>query len=212
MTDIATLLLALNRASVRESNFEIAIPGNWSPRLFFQDLHEYPVINEEILKREFISAIKEETPNYLTFFKKTRGEERKNVNEHNQKIWDSFSKEPIMLYFEEIFLLLIKNDKPQDEEEIKSLMLFIDSLSYSGIEKWNEILMNTGACCYQWFAKEPFLYIKLLKRQDNLSFDNYTDSELLEYLGKTLQNFPEPNCISIADSRSKCIEMCKLKK
>ncbi len=208
MSDLPSVLLNLNKALISTS--EVALPGSWSPKLFYNDLIEHPVKSEEILIEKFkivmtsVRAGAEEV-GYLEFFEATRGYKR----EIDEKIFKAFSRGVLMLHFEEAFLELLKSPPP--EEKMALLNQFLNALVDKPLSKWNEITSNAGACCYQWFCKEPMLYINLLSRKDKSCFENYTDPELFEALGSSLLIFPEEGKLSVENQRSNLVEMCKKK-
>lgn len=213
MTDISSVLLGLNKALI--ANSEVALPGNWSSKLFYRDLMNHHVKSEEVFISEFGQVMKritrDEENSYLEFFEKTRGYKREN-SERAEKIFQIFSKSNLMLYFEDVFLELVIDEREGDEGRETLLIQFLNVLAEIPLSKWNEIVVNAGACCYQWFAKEPFLYMNLLTRKDKSSFDLYTDQELFQFLEQTLLNFPEEGKLSIEESRSDAIQLCKRKR
>ena len=102
-TEISLLLISINKLIGEE----ITLPGNWSPKLFYEDIMNAPVQNSDVL----ISTMKRlalEWPSYLDFFFTTRGY-HKNVTEYQKELYTLFSKGSLMLYFEEIFLFLLNN-------------------------------------------------------------------------------------------------------
>ena len=83
-------------------SIEVSIPGNWSPILFFKDLKQYPCKSKDLFLRNFREAWINKT-SYLDFFEATRGFKRTEDN----TIWDIFNKGSIMIFAEDLFLILI---------------------------------------------------------------------------------------------------------
>lgn len=197
-SDIGNIMLSINKM-VGE---ECALPGEWSPQIFYSDLMSKPVKSSEILissMKKLMTEIRNE-PSYLNFFFETRGY-KKEITPYQEELFNLFNKGSIMLYFEPIFLKLIENPI-RDDITIK----FISALSNSNIDKWNDIVKNAGACCYSWYAKEHELYLPLLSRKDKEQYENYTDEELLACKNLKLEQI---GIITPNDSRSKLIELLK---
>ena len=203
--DVASLLISINK-SVGE---ECVLPGQWSPKIFYDDIMTAPVVNSEIL----VAAMKKLTLTnitYLNFFHETRGYE-KSLTSYQKELYTLFSKGSLMLYFEEIFLHLLSSSTSftvQNEGRNEDLLKFLEALAANPISKWNEIVANIGACHYIWFAKEYALYLPLLNRRDQNTYENYTDEELLNCIGAKLEQIGE---ITISDSRSKLIALVKFR-
>lgn len=200
-SDVSSLLISINKL-VGE---ECTLPGNWSPKIFYDDIMNAPVSDSNILISSMKSLIHSEKPmSYCEFFFVTRGYEKK-LTPYQKEIYSLFENGSLMLYFEEIFLSLLNSEKERNEDLIK----FLSALGTSPIYKWNDILANIGACHYLWFAKEYSLYLPLLNRKDQSSFENYTDAELFQYLGLELKEIGLDSEIRICDSRRKLIEFVK---
>jgi len=185
---------------------EIALPGNWSPTIFYNDLKKYPSISKLALSNGIVQANLEKM-SYLEFFEKTRGYSR----EHKSlEVWDIFNNGMIMLYFENVFLKLSENEQYDNDDKI--ILMYMKALSQSHTSKWNDIVKGIGACCYQFFSKEPYLYIPLLSRKN---IDNdltlLTDMELLTKLELTLSPRKYRDKISVDDTRTQLIEAVKQK-
>lgn len=187
---------------------EIACPGAWSSTLFFNDLKEYPAKSKFDLANLVDSANKAQMT-YLDFFQKSRGTERK-VTDQQKRILEIFEKGSVMLYFEFLFLrffngLVSEDTKLSKNDEI--LLLYIQALSSCTITQWDSIVKGIGAICFQFFAKEPDLYVELLGkpvRGDQPT--DMTDQELLQKLSGTLSPTSYRGKISINDSRSELIK------
>ena len=109
-----------------------------------------------------------------------------------------------MLYFEPLFLRLLES--PELTTDVTTLTLYLNALSQVPIAQWNSILEGIGACCYQFFAKEPFMYAPLPYRSKMDTPEEMTDQELLEAVESSLSPTPYRGKISIEDSRSQLIQ------
>lgn len=188
---------------------EIAIPGHWSPQLFFEDMKNFPVSDKlttakkisEILKSDYVST-------YLDFFEETRKKARQ-VTSLQKGILEIFEKKSVMLYFEMVFLKFFNANELESDDKI--LLQYIDALSNVEIHQWNQIVANIGACCYQFFAKEPYLYINLMKRNTigPIDYEYMTDQEILQKEKIKLELSDCPGRLSIYDSRSKLLNHIK---
>jgi hypothetical protein len=184
---------------------ELSLPGNWSATIFFQDLKDYPVKSKKELAEAVLDSCLNSI-NYLEFFRKTRDKDRP-CNELQIKLFEIFNNGSIMLYFEPLFLRLYEvNEINQD---VNLFLLYLNALSQSPISKWDEILKGIGACCYQWFAKEAELYIRLPYRQSMNTPEEMTDQELFDAIESSLSPTSYRGKISIEDSRSKLIKKYK---
>jgi hypothetical protein len=183
---------------------ETAIPGNWSSTIFFQDLKAFPVKTKKQLAEAVLDACRKNT-SYLDFFEITR-ETRRECTEYQEQLWTIFNEGSIMLYFEPFFLRLINNEVSGKEV----LILYLNALSTSLIAQWDEILKGIGACCYQWFVKEPELYADLPYRKNKDSPENMTDFELFEAIESSLSPTSYRGKVSVEDSRTKLIEKYKI--
>lgn len=176
---------------------ELSLPGNWSATIFFQDLKSNPVQSKTQLASAILEACENNT-SYLDFFRNTRGFD-KECSEYQKQLYEMFNKGSIMLYFEDLFIRLL--DKQTDV-----LILYLNALSESQIGQWDDILKGIGACCYQWFVKEPELYAHLPYRKNKDGPENMTDSELFEMIESSLSPNSYRGKVSVEDSRSKLIE------
>jgi len=168
--------------------FDLALPGNWSPKLFFDDLKNCPVREKNLLAETIRSAM--EIPiSYLSFFEVTRGYPRA-TSEQQREIMEIFERGSVMLYFEPLFLDLIRS--PNESADV--LLKYIKTLSQLPIARWNEVVGCIGASSYQYFAQDPHSYVKLLTRVKDDDPEDLMDDELLEI-------FPdaEANAVSRAD-------------
>ena len=193
------LLITLNKLLGKE----FAVPANWSPQILHSDLMKEPVKSQEILIQELQKVNDKKEPSYLEFYFATRGVP-KLCTDRQKKLYEIFGKGQIMLYFESVFIDLL-NSPPKENEG--AFLQFISALSSQPLNKWDSIVAHTGACCYQWFVKEPYAYIKLLTRKDKKDYNNYTDEELFQIKNWTLQMCAEKDKVSIHDSRSYCIQL-----
>ncbi len=198
ISDISSILISINKL-VGE---ECALPGGWSPKIFYEDLMNKPVMSSEVLvasMKKLTQNIQNE-PSYLNWFEETRGY-KKEVTEYQKELYTLFGKNSIMLYFEEIFIKML-NMKERNE----ILLQYIYILSQSSIDQWDSVVKKSGACCYQWYAKEHELYLALMTRKDEISYENKTDEQLFKGTKYKLEQIGQltPN-----DSRSKLIDLIK---
>lgn len=177
---------------------EISLPGNWSPHIFFTDLKTYPVPSKQLLTTVLVQANKSPMT-YIDFFLSTRpGTPFPHIkNEYHTLIWQLFDKESLMLYFEDYFRRLVKEESRDVLQSHDILLQYIDCLSKAPIGEWDTIVIKLGACCFQFFAKNPELYQNI----------ELSDSELLEKLGLMLSPTPYPGKISIHDSRPQLLQL-----
>lgn len=192
---------------------EIAIPGNWSAQLFFDDMKNFPVL-DKILTAKKISEILKSSgyiPSYLDFFEETRKTPRE-ITSFQKWILEIFEKKSIMLYFEQIFLKFF-NSTTELSQEDKILLQYIEALSNVEISVWNTIVSNIGACCYQFFVKEPYLYMNLMKRNTIavIDYEHMTDQEILQKEKIKLELSECPGRLCIYDSRTKLLNHVKAK-
>lgn len=180
---------------------ELALPGNWPPNLFYQDLQDYPVETKRKLAVAVQSGLTE-SKNYLEFFEETRGFKRP-TSEEQLEIWKIFSCGSLMLYFEPLFLRLL--DRPQ-MEGYQVILAYLQALSETAVMYWNSILEGVGACCYQFFGKEPDLYARLITRTSADTPEEMTDQEILDAINSNLSPTAYNNKISTEDSRSALIQ------
>lgn len=185
-------------------NDELVLPGTWSPKLFYQDLRDYAVSTKRLLASVMCEAMQQEM-SYLEFFEKTRGFERP-AHETQSQIWKVFNQGSIMLYFEDFFLQWLQEPTMQGHEIIKA---YLEVLSKSPVVQWNAIVEGIGACCYQYFAKEPQLYAPLIQRTSADQPEDMTDQEIMEAMNCNLSPTAYTNKISMHDSRSAMIRKYK---
>lgn len=178
---------------------ELALPGNWSPQLFFRDLKEEAVIDKKTLAELIYQACKSST-SYLEFYQKSRGKERV-VTELQKKLLETFEKGMLFLYCDEAFWSLF-NQKELTPGQTK-LLKYFEALSLYPIETWNDIVRKSGACCYQFFLKESLFYAEVLQRknQDKEQPEKMTDHELVAKLGL--------NEINVRESRTELVKRVK---
>lgn len=181
---------------------EISLPGIWSPQIFYRDLKNHPVKSKRELAEKVLESCQNGTP-YLEFFEQTRGQP-KICNEFQKQLWEIFSHGSIMLYFEASFLRLLEIRELSNQVNV--LVLYLDALSKIPIHQWDQILKGLGACCYQYFIKEPELYASLPYRQKIELPEEMTDQELFDVLESSLSPTAYRGKISVEDSRSYLIE------
>jgi len=185
---------------------ELALPGHWSPTIFYRDLKECPALN----KRAVIEALKRtatERISYLDFFKETRGR-TKEVSEFHRRMYLLFETGSVMLYFEEYFLRLLDKSEPDQYDNI--VIKYIEILGKEKIDKWDAIVSQVGACCFQFFAKSPELYARLTFRTSINGPEDMTDLELLSGIGHgqlSLSPTRYVDKVSIHDSRDDLIRL-----
>lgn len=182
---------------------ELAFP-NWSAKIFISDLQVYPPSNINTFYVLYGDAARI-NKTYLEFFHDSRGYIRPQSNDEFQvEIWKIFSQGSVMLYFEDIFIRLLSQIPTNDDITI---LQYIKILSINPISQWDNILSRLGACCYEFFAKEPYLYLALLQPKTT----QLTDQQMLTKLGLTLLNKQYPGKCSRQDSRSELIKIYQLK-
>lgn len=169
---------------------DLAVPGNWSPQLFFDDLKNNPVKDKRLLAETIRDALELPIP-YLDFFEITRGYSR-SVNPYQKGLIELFNEGSIMLYFEDLFLELF-TDPTEDE---KDLLKYLKALSQLSISKWNQVVEGIGASSYQFFSKDPHAYAKLLHRVKDTDASELMDREILEHV---------PEAEAISESRSELV-------
>lgn len=183
---------------------ELALPGNWPPSIFFEDLKTSPVRSKSKLA-ELVNEANLRPMSYLDFFESSRGYPRPDLNDFKLRVWKIFNEGSIMLYFEKLFLYLLNITEPTQYDNV--LLQYAEALSRQPITQWNNIVQLIGACCYQFFAKEPELYSKLPYRKEIRGPEDMTDQELLDKLDANLSPTAYRGKISVEDSRSKLIQM-----
>lgn len=175
---------------------ELALPGNWSPQLFFQDLKKYPVSSKKQLT-ELIIAANTSRVSYRDFFCQSRPTIP--FPHPHQHLFEIFESDGIMLYFENYFLRLLKIDSNTLMEKHDIIIQYIEVIGKLPIGCWDNIVAKLGACCFQFFAKDPELYIGLSEEM--------SDQQLLKKLSLTLYPTPYLGQISIHDSRRLLLEI-----
>jgi len=150
--------------------------GSFSPTVFYKDLFQYPVKSKRKLG-ELILAANQKAIGYLDFFHLSRGFPRPI---HNQEVWDVFNRGSVMLYFEPVFLRLVEVEKLSNDD--RTLLMYLDALSRTSIDQWDQIVEGIGACCYEFFINEPETYVRLIRRTNAEAAEELTDHELLEQL------------------------------
>ena len=185
---------------------ELALPGSWSSKLFYSDLKTAPVQSKRILANTLEQANREPM-SYLMFFEQSHGYP-KNVSDFCRELYPLFERGSIMLYFEDCFLRLLEETTPDPCDEI--VLQYVRALSHRNIGQWDAIVAGIGACCYQFFAKEPELYIQLVYRTGPDCPEHMTDQELLDKIAQG-QSGLSPNKyngkISIHDSRTELLRL-----
>lgn len=175
---------------------EIALPGTWSPTMFYSDLKEHPVKSKKILGELIYKANTDQPLSYLEFFERSRGSPRP---QSDSTVWDAFGSGSVMLYFEPLFLKLVSKKELSRDDQV--ILMYIKELAKHPVPHWNAVVENLGCCSYQFFGKEPELYVSLLYRPDTTSPKNMTDQDLLKELP---DQFPT--------SRSELVELYEKKR
>lgn len=187
---------------------EISTPGSWSATIFYSDLKEYPVTSKKVLAKLVRKANELEHKGsllpYLDFFEQSRGKPRPNTSEKQKEIWKVFEQGSIMLYFEPVFLRFLAAPELSKEDEV--ILEYLKVLSQIPVVRWNEVVKGVGACCHQFFEKEPELYARLLFIEKSSDPESMTDEELLAAIGSKLSPTRYRNQISLDDSRSALIK------
>lgn len=196
---LESIIANLNNATPHE----LSIPGNWSPTLFFEDLKIYPVVNKRVLINELYRACCSHV-SYLEFFERTRGHSKSISYPY---LYELFDRGSVMLYMETFFLNLLKRPNQMlNDSRLTRLFEYIEILSKNPVSKWNEILNQIGCCCYQFFVKEPELYLPVIFKSS--SIESKTDQELLSPQGNVSPTKYQGK-ISIYDSRSALLKSFK---
>lgn len=183
---------------------ELALPGNWSPQIFFKDVQTYPPQTTKILAENLFEAINQSEPSYLTFFEQTRGFPRPCQSE-TESAWKIFSQGSIMLYFESTFIRMIHQSSLTETDQV--LLQYLNALSKKPFQKWDSILAQIGACNFKFFAQEPELYAFLIFRKKATKTSEMTDFEMLEAMSSNLSPSKYSGKISHQDSRSELISV-----
>ena len=170
--------------SVTSGN-ELALPGNWSPTIFVDDLTLYPVDTKNTLCKNMMSAITEKWT-YLEFFEKSRGYPRYHSS---AQWWKIFDNGQLMMLAEPLFLKLISGKITEsypnfitEAEFNNDLQSYLTTMGNEHMNKWDGIVNGTGACCWQFFLENPTDYIFLLHRS-KANVVMKTDFEMLAELG-----------------------------
>lgn len=165
MKELEKLCESFNRKTC-----DFYVNGTWSLKMLFDDLESYPVDKELIL-----SNLNKQV-SYLEFFKETRGFE-KEVTPYQKQVFDIFDNGSIMLYFENIFLHLLKKDK------ICPIFSLMEKLSQLHISSWWNVIKETGAASVNLFISDPLSYFenevkdKEYLNKNKLSLGYYSDIE-----------------------------------
>lgn len=155
----------------------LALNGTWSPTIFFNDLLNFPVRSKRKLAEQVLYST-QKGMDYLEFFNTSRGHPRE---VRHPKVWEVFSRGSVMLYFEPLFLKLIeKEDLTKDD---LTIVQYLDALSRTSIHQWDSVVEGAGACCWEYFSKDPQAYAKLLRRTSAVRAEELTDQELIEGSG-----------------------------
>ena len=151
----------------------VGIPGNWSPTIFVNDLNEFAISSEDtwmavIMKSNAVPMT------YGQYFLETRGYTRPIVP-GTEKVWSIFESTDtitiidgiryylpsnIMLYFESVFLSLIR--KEQLTHLDNKLLECLRELGKLRWEQWDLFLEKYGACSSNFFLNNPMAYISLV--------------------------------------------------
>lgn len=190
---------------------ELSLPGSFSPAIFYSDLKEHLATNKKTLAKlvQKINQLEQkgERVSYLDFFEQSRGRSRPDTTDHQKEIWKVFEQGSIMIYFEPIFLRFLEATELTREENV--ILEYIKVLSQVPIVRWNEVVKGIGACCYQFFGKEPDLYAHLIFRTKDDGPESMTDDELLLAIGSKLSPTRYRDQVCLDDSRSAIIKRYK---
>ena len=191
---------------------ELSLCGSFSPTIFYSDLKDHPATSKKILAELIRKANELEMSggplmSYLDFFEQSRGQPRPNTTDHQREIWKAFEQGSVMLYFEPIFLRYLAAPELSKEEDV--ILQYIKALAQVPVVRWNEIVKGLGACCYQFFGKEPELYARLVFRTKDDGPESLTDDELLTAIGSKLSPTRYRNQVCLDDSRSALIKRYK---
>jgi hypothetical protein len=175
---------------------ELALPGNWSPTLFRDDLTNHQVATKDFLCKTFTSAMTEGWT-YRKFFEESRGKPR---DVPCPEVWDIFDRGQLMMAGESLFLQLISNPT-YPEEDKKNLFLYLTEMGTQHVSEWNSTVKNAGACCWEFFLKDPWSYMALVREGGK------TDFNFLADLKMELSPIPYPNRIDTSMSRQELIQI-----
>jgi hypothetical protein len=180
---LSDLMYNLNNCS----KHELAIPSNWSPELFFHDLLKYPVRS----KNELISCLdkfcKKKVP-YLDFFFSTRNFHRGSQEDQYcspniwstmfvNDVWTVFETDSIMLYFEDLFLDLIKYGEMCGNIR-KLYFTIVKEFSKIPMSDWDTVAEKYGALCFNVFINSPLKYVEMVYNS-SLGNSVLTDQNIL---------------------------------
>jgi len=177
---------------------ELAFPGNWPESFFFEDLKTYPVQTKQLLVVALQKALHEHQT-YLEFFQVTRGFEHPREKDHPE-IWKLFDRGSLMLHFEQLFKELL--DKSEHNQDERVIIAYLKALSKTPVAHWNAVVEGIGACCYEFFGKEPYLYARLIRRNNADQAEDMTDPEILEAI--QIQISPKKSRSDLIQLYQKC--------
>lgn len=135
---------------------EIALPGNWSPTLFFKDLKIYPPKSKKLLVQNLTKACRD-CITYREFFLITRDSVREIKCKEIWNLFDSDKPHSMMLYFEDFFLKHF--DEPDlngISQEERAILSSLYRIIGEGMEAF---LREIGCINIEWFVKEPLAYV-----------------------------------------------------
>lgn len=189
---------------------DLCFPGNWSCDLFIKDIEKYPPLSltDMALNVKYGG-------DYKIFFHKTRGHPHP-LSIKDERVWNIFSTGSVMIYFENTFIYMLYKEFLSIDDVI--VLQVIENLSKILVIQWDAYLSSIGCCCYEFFMKEPYSYVDIIKRINKPLVDDPTitieinelkDFEILSALNLKLIDVSLTDKISRNDSRSKLVDMFK---
>lgn len=186
---------------------ELALPGNWSSKLFITDFQ--PDNNLLVIAEYLFNSLQQENPDYLKYYQQVWNKPHPYYPKTEDQcwVWKVFSTGSIMYYFEDIFLEYLHVEKLTPAQ--KFLVQYCEAMSNYPIYKWDSIVKLIGACCYNYFVQEPDKYVNLLFKSDPNNPDLMTDDQIIEKLNVNLTLSCHKNNLGYSGCRSTLIDKFK---
>lgn len=173
---------------------------NWSIKLFTEDLIKYPMFSKDELIKHVKKAY-DDNISYRDFFLRTRDFQRPcHETIDHERLWMLMNNPNMIFYFEDYLISAIDRELTEDDFLIIEYLQVMDKYD---VNQWDAIVQNIGACCFEFFAKEPQKYTQLLKCTDRKNYENMTDQQLLDKLDTKLSIFGP---VSRQNSRSELLD------
>lgn len=177
---------------------------DWSWLLFQTDMQNFPInFNDCVV--EVQNAYKNNYT-YRQFFQRTRGFHRPGVSSpEHETIWDMLNNPTILYHFERYLVEVV--DKPNLTADDRYILSYLKVLSKTDINQWDDVVQGMGACCFEFFATDPYKYCELLKDDDRRRVDNMSDQQLLGIIEQKLYGHQYDGHISRQNNRSDLLLM-----